>query len=139
MPEGPEVRRHAEALDRALAGEPILEIAARTRAARAWLAERPTALVGRRVERVRSHGKHLVGWIEGGFYVHSHLMMWGRWTLVASPPGPPDRRERARIVAPRETALLLSAPVFDVGEGDPYARLERLAALGPDALPYDDA
>ena len=34
------------------------------------------------------------------------------------------------------TAILLSAPVFEVGEGDPYARIEHLRALGPDILPY---
>ena len=137
MPEGPEVRRYAEALDAALAGEPVVEIAARTRAAKAWLAERGDDIVGRRVERVRSHGKHLVGWLEGGFYFHAHLMMWGRWQLLPTDPDEArDRRERARIVTPTVTAQLLSAPIFDVGEGDPTADVEHLATLGPDALPY---
>jgi formamidopyrimidine-DNA glycosylase len=71
-------------------------------------------------------------------------MMWGRWQTV----GPTrrkskaielpekDRRERARIVVNGAAAILLSAPIFNVGEGDPYDVIEILATLGPDALPY---
>jgi formamidopyrimidine-DNA glycosylase len=77
-------------------------------------------------------------------------MMWGRWqtfaplatgskrqkpALVDLPEK--DRRERARIVVEGGAAILLSAPIFNVGEGDPYERIETLPALGPDALPYD--
>ncbi len=93
MPEGPEVRRHADALARVLVGRPLRRVEARTKAARAWLADHGDALVGRRVTDVTSHGKHLVGRIEarsdagdpfGGAapYFHSHLMMWGRWHVT---------------------------------------------------------
>jgi len=136
MPEGPEVRRYAVALDAALANEPVVEIAARTRVARAWLSEHAAELVGRRVLRVRSHGKHIVGWIEDDVWFHSHLMMWGRWLVEPTGAVEPDRRERARIVTPSATAILRSAPIFEIGTGDPYRAVERLAALGPDVLPY---
>jgi formamidopyrimidine-DNA glycosylase len=137
MPEGPEVRRHADRLHAALAGKPIVALTARTREARAWLTTHAPRLVGRTVHEVRSHGKHLVGLIDGGFYFHSHLMMWGRWEVITgSPPDEVDRRERARIVTPAATAILRSAPIFDVGEGDPYKRIENLRSLGPDSLPY---
>lgn len=140
MPEGPEVRRHADAVHAALAGKPITAFSARTRAAKAWLAEHPGAFVGRRVERVHAHGKHLIGRVEDGLYFHAHLMMWGSWRVVA--PDDPlaaerDRRERARIAVEDAVALLFSAPVFDVGHGDPYDHLDRLATLGPDILPYE--
>ena len=95
-------------------------------------------LLGRRVERVVSQGKHLLGYVEGGFFFHSHLMMWGRWLTFASGTLPEkDRRERARIVVNGGAAILLSAPIFNVGEGDPYDTIEHLGTLGPDALPYD--
>ena len=140
MPEGPEVRRYAEAIAGAIENQPILDISARTRVARAWLETRRIDLIGGLVESVRSHGKHLVGRIAGGFYFHAHLMMWGRWEVHdGPPPDTVDRRERARIVTPAATAILLSAPVFDVGEGEPYDEVEHLATLGPDALPYPDA
>ena len=143
MPEGPEVRKYADALDAALSGRAIVTLEARTKEARKWLYEHESHLRGRRVERVVSHGKHLNGYIEGDFFFHSHLMMWGRWQTF----GPArsrrkielpekDRRERARIVVEGAAAILLSAPIFNVGEGDPYEAIEILGTLGPDALPY---
>src|ERR1700741_2079687 len=146
MPEGPEVRKYADALDAALTGRAIVSLEARTKDARKWLHENEQRQRGRRVERVVSDGKHLLGYIEGDFFFHSHLMMWGRWQTF----GPTrsrrksktielpekDRRERARIVVEGAAAILLSAPIFNVGEGNPYEKIEILATLGPDALPY---
>ncbi len=173
MPEGPEVRRHADAIARVLVGAPLVRIEARTKAAKAWLADHGADLIGRRVTRVTSHGKHLVGTIEarggaddpfGGAapYIHSHLMMWGRWHVAAADgsgedgdgggveedgaayaastlDAPPmtDRRDRAVLETPLGVALLRSAPVFTIGTGDPYASEPLLASLGPDVLPVE--
>ncbi|MDX1418433.1 MAG: DNA-formamidopyrimidine glycosylase family protein [Rubricoccaceae bacterium] len=145
MPEGPEVRRAADRLHEALAGQTIRLFGARTKKARAWLEEHPDAFVGKRVERVWAHGKHLVGDVDGGgsfdgLFFHSHFLMWGRW-LVVAPDAPEvetrDRRERARIVTDEAAALLYSAPKFTVGAGDPYAGIPALPRLGPDVLPYE--
>lgn len=137
MPEGPEVRRHADALALALTPHPIVSLSARTKAAKAWLAERPGLLEGRRVQSVRSRGKNLIGRVEGGYYFYSHLMMWGRWHVFAGDAPPEvDKRERARIVVPDAAALLFSAPVFEIGQGDPMQQVEFLRLLGPDTLPY---
>lgn len=135
MPEGPEVRKYADALDEVLSGRVVLSLEARTKDARKWLADNEQRIIGRRVERVVSHGKHLIGYISDGFFFHSHLMMWGRWQTFTTPPKK-DRRERARIVVKGGAAILLSAPIFNAGEGDPYEQIEILATLGPDALPY---
>jgi formamidopyrimidine-DNA glycosylase len=137
MPEGPEVRKYADALHAALSGRVIVSLEARTKEARKWLHENEQRIIGRRVERVVSHGKHLIGYIEGRFFFHSHLMMWGRWQTFERVELPEkDRRERARIVVEDAAAILLSAPIFNVGEGDPYDVIEILGTLGPDALPY---
>ena len=147
MPEGPEVRKYADALDEVLSGRVILSLEARTKDARRWLEQNEDQITGRRVERVISHGKHLIGYIADGFFFHSHLMMWGRWQTFAAASRrgktsktlalpEKDRRERARIVVEGGAAILLSAPIFNVGHGDPYDLIEILATLGPDALPY---
>jgi formamidopyrimidine-DNA glycosylase len=149
MPEGPDVRRAADRLHDALAGQPITEVGARTRDAKAWLKDHADDLVGRRVRRVTAHGKHLLGTIEGpvggpAYFFHSHFLMWGRW-LVVEPTDEAvvtrDRRERARIVVVDAAALLYSAPKFDIGPGDPYDALPWLRRLGPDVLdvPFDTA
>ena len=137
MPEGPEVRKYADALDAVLSGHAIKAFEARTKDARKWLKENEHKLLGRRVERVISHGKHLIGYVEGEFFFHSHLMMWGRWQTFDTDALPEkDRRERARIVVAGGAAILLSAPIFNVGQGNPYDHIEHLATLGPDVLPY---
>lgn len=154
MPEGPEVRKHADALNAVLTGRKIVALDARTREAKHWLREQGSRLIGQRILKVFSHGKHLIGYIEGDFYFHSHLMMWGRWLTFPAKqrvktrsvsdglapialPLERDRRERARIVVDNgAAALLYSAPIFDVGEGDPYQKVENLSSLGPDVLPY---
>ncbi len=140
MPEGPEVRKYADALDEVLTGQAIVSIQARTRVARQWLLDNGDRLSGRSVLRVVSHGKQLLGYLEGNFYFQSHLMMWGRWTTFhGAPPVDRDRRERARVVVGRGGAILLSAPIFSIDEGNPYEQIEHLSSLGPDVLPYNGA
>ncbi len=138
MPEGPEVRRYALQLQNALDGHEIIALTARNKAAKAWLLEHPARLVGRKIERIRSHGKHLFGEIEGEIGFHCHLMMWGRWWIHGADENPEiDKRERARIVTSNAIAILTSAPVFNIFEGKPYQQIENLRTLGPDILPYD--
>lgn len=139
MPEGPEVRRLADSLSEALVGKPIVSLTARTRSAKAWLQEHPGVLAGKTILKVRSHGKNLVGFLSGGDYFYSHLMMWGRWQVVmGEEPVEVDRRERARIVVPGATAILYSAPIFELGTGNPFENFENLRNLGPDILPYPE-
>ena len=101
MPGGPEVRRHADVLAAASAPHPLLS-----------LAERPGLLEGRRVESIRSHGKNLVGQIEGGCYFYSHLMMRGHGHVFAGDApretdkrARPDRRPRGSRRAIRRARL----------------------------------
>lgn len=147
MPEGPEVRRFADSLSQTLVGKPIVSLGARTRRAKAWLQEHPGVLAGQTILKVRSvgpalsgsHGKNLVGFLSGGDYFYSHLMMWGRWqVVVGDEPVEVDRRERARIVVPGATAILYSAPIFELATGNPFENVEYLKNLGPDILPYPE-
>ena len=145
MPEGPEVQRYADQLNCVLANSAIVELSARTQAAKRWLTEHTDSLTGRRIVEVTAHGKNLIGWIEDDYYFYSHLMMWGRWTtFTGQPPEESDRRERARIITTTGSAILLSAPIFQIGQGDPYEQIETLKSLGPDILtqkdkPFDQA
>jgi len=147
MPEGPEVRRYAQSLAAILDGEELLDVAARTREAKAWLEIHKAQVVGQRVQSVRSRGKNLIVRLENEIFFHSHLMMWGRWQIVTknrienetdNQEPSRDRRERARLETPAGWAILLSAPVFGIGRGDAMEQIEHLKTLGPDALPYSD-
>lgn len=135
MPEGPEVKKYADELASLLKGQVILSIDARTKKAKTWLERNSGELNGRRIKTVESYGKNIIGIIDGGFYFYSHQMMWGRW-LINRQESPParDPKERARIEVKNGTALLMSAPIFQLGKGDPYTEVPYLAELGPDVL-----
>lgn len=136
MPEGPEVRRFADDLARALAGKKILSVSARTKDARAWLTANPQALPGRKILSVTAVGKNIIGIIDGGFYFYSHQMMWGRWFTHKKSEAPEvEKLERARIVTTNSVAILRSAPIFRVGAADPFKAIPYLAEIGPDCLP----
>ncbi len=141
MPEGPEVRRYADAIHEALAGKQVTLITARTKAAKKYLAENEIHLTGKRIERVLARGKNLIGLLENEYYFYSHLMMWGRWEVRRGEvPEAVDRRERARIVVEEDaSAILLSAPIFEVGRGNPLLEIAAIQQLGPDILPYPGA
>ena len=137
MPEGPEVRIFADELSAALKGKRILSMTSRLKKARAWLEKHAGSLTGRKVVDVFAYGKNLIGLIEGGYFFYSHQMMWGRWHVVKDEPPPEvDRRERARLVVDGAAAILMSAPVFELGQGDPFKKIDFLRQLGPNALTY---
>ena len=135
MPEGPEVRRHADSVGAALNGQEITAVLARTQQAKAWLLEHPGEIVGRRVQRVHAIGKNLLIRFEDDLFCYSHLMMWGRWQIAPNTGDDPiDRRERARLSTSAQHAILLSAPIFQIHRG-PLERVETLRLVGPDILP----
>lgn len=136
MPEGPEVRRYADLLASNLEEQTLVKLWTRLKIAKAWLAERESEIIGQKILRIRSHGKHLLCYFGGDFYFHSHLMMWGKWLVFKTAPEEIDRRERARIVSSAATAVLFSAPTFALGQGDPYEQIPILGELGKDVLPY---
>lgn len=139
MPEGPEVRRYADQLAEALVPKKIVDFAARTKKARHWLSEHHSELIGRTILSVTAHGKNIIGTIEGGYYFYSHQMMWGRWNILPLKEAKVvDKRERARILVRGKAAILMSAPVFEVGSGDPYEQIKYLKNLGPNILSYDE-
>ncbi len=137
MPEAPEVRRYADQLSAELAGKKVLELSARTKQARAWLDDHPDALTNKTIERIFAHGKNIVGLLQDDYYFYSHQMMWGSWEIRRGESEiPRDRRERARITVDGATAILMSAPIFELGVGNPLKQLPLLRDLGPYVLPY---
>jgi endonuclease VIII len=122
MPEGDALHRAARRLQ-PLIGEQVEVETPNPRAQVGWIAER---LNGRRLLSVEAIGKNLLLTFEGGYVLHSHLRMTGRWTLVTRDS---TRRGRPWLVlrgAERE-AVLWNGPVLEL-----HARSIR--RLGPDVL-----
>jgi endonuclease VIII len=122
MPEGDALHRAARRLQ-PLVGEHVQVETPNPRAQVARIAER---LDGRRLLSVEAVGKNLLLAFEGGYVLHSHLRMSGRWSLV--PRGSP-RRGRPWLVlrGSRYEAVQWNGPVLEV-----HAR--SLRRLGPDIL-----
>jgi endonuclease-8 len=94
--EGPEVRRVARRLDRAVRGAELLRIETRLRKARAWLEAHPGFFDRAHSERVESCGKHLLFRLDGGRWIHAHLLMFGSWRVLR-----PDAPIGTRMTGPR--------------------------------------
>ena len=82
MPEGDSIFKVAARLRPALVGKPLTRLELRERGP-------VPSLVGRTVERIEAHGKHMFVFIEPRKVLHVHLGMKGRWRSF---PGGVQRR-----------------------------------------------
>jgi endonuclease-8 len=122
MPEGDALHRAARRLQ-PLVGEQVEVETPNPRAQAGRIAER---LDGRRLLSVEAVGKNLLLTFEGGYVLHSHLRMSGRWTLV---PRGSARRGRPWLVlrGSKYEGVQWNGPVLEL-----HARAVR--RLGPDIL-----
>ncbi len=135
MPEGDSIYKIAARLRPALVGQPLTRLELRERGP-------VPSLVGRVVERIEAHGKHMFVFIEPRKVVHVHLGMKGRWRSF---PGGLQRS------FPRQSALAILGTGADahVCFRAAFARLRTIddpsvrramETLGPDILdPHFDA
>jgi endonuclease-8 len=135
MPEGPEIRREARRLARALVGAPIERIEYRWPALRA----RARSLRGASVRSVTSRGKALLIDWSVGLTHYSHNQLYGEWRVVHPAALPRLEIERGAsirvlIATPAHAAILLSATQIDLLDARALAAHPYLARLGPDVL-----
>lgn len=97
--------------------------------------DQPTrALVGRRVDDVRAHGKHLVVSLSGPVLL-VHLKMTGSVRLSAPPARGPGHALSLALETERLALVVLRAPIVRVLSA--AALREYLARLGPDPIRED--
>jgi len=131
LPEGPEIRRAADRIERAIAGRP----ADRVRFAFPHLRRFERRLRGARVREVETRGKALLVHFGGGLSIYAHSQLYGRWMVVRAGTRPKTKRSlRLAIHNDQWSALLYSASEIDVLTADGIAAHPFLAKLGPDAL-----
>lgn len=129
MPEGHVVHRLAIAVERQLAG-PVAVSSPQGRFAAA-----ATRLDGGTLRGAEAYGKHLLLDFDQERWVHVHLGIYGRLTIMESPPSPPVGQVRMRLVGDRAWADLRGPAACELLERDERAAL--LASLGPDPLRLD--
>ncbi len=130
MAEGHAVVRWARALA-PLVGEPIVRIAVPRR----WR-ERAAILLGTRVARIETRGKHLLLHLSSGDVIHGHAMQYGSWQ-VGEPgmtPRKDPRHARLHLVTPAHEAIYYHGPVMEILSESELREHGALRALGPDIM-----
>ena len=141
MPELPEVEITARRLSDALAGEAVVSALAPGINALKTFDPPLQALEGRRVERIRRIGKHLVVDLDEDLHVLLHLMSAGRLQLYPKRASLRDRTSRLllRFDGDRELRLrefgTRQAAWVKVLRGDALLADDAVATLGPEAWP----
>lgn len=131
MPEGPEIRRAADALAAAVVGKPLT---------RAWfwtpaLQRHARGLVGRTIESIAPHGKALLTRFDHGWTLYSHNQLYGVWKVAESGERPDTTRSlRVALETADRAILLYSASDVAMWRSDEVHAHPFLAKLGPDVL-----
>jgi endonuclease VIII len=133
MAEGHAVVRWARSL-LPLVGEPLT----RVDAPRRWQ-ERARQVVGARIVRVETRGKHLLIHASSGRTIHCHAMQYGSWQVGVT--GMALRKEeryvRLRLRTPTLEAIFFHGPVMEILTPDELDSHAVLTALGPDLMGDD--
>lgn len=131
MPEGPEIRRAADALSAAIVGKTLTA---------AWFAfpalkiyEQP--LTGSQVTRIVTRGKALLTYFSNDLVLYSHNQLYGVWRVGLPEMLPETKRDlRVRLTAADTAVSLYSASDIDMLTIDQLATHPFLQRIGPDVL-----
>ena len=131
MPEGPEIRRAADRLAAAVAGQTVL----RAQFAFPALKHFERELIGHRILSITPRGKALLTAFDNGWTLYTHNLLYGVWK-VTEPGQRPDATRSLRVAL--ETAhaaiLLYSASDIELWRSDEIEAHPFLQGLGPDVL-----
>lgn len=134
MPEGPEVRRQADRLAKALVGRPLAEVWFEPARLKTW--EAPLRAAG--LAAIHTRGKAFLLRFANGHTLYVHHQLYGRWSVArAGTNARSTRTLRASLRTDAIGAFLWSATDVHVLDDAGLAAHPYLRKLGPDVL--DDA
>ena len=139
MPELPEVETVRRMLEDCVTGRTIEQARLSGLALREPVSRTLTKRVaGRRIERLRRHGKYLLMDLDGGLTLLSHLGMSGRWLFHERAPAKAPRHVHARFAFRGGGALWFEDPrrfgLLRLVRTDQARRDRALRDLGPDPI-----
>ncbi len=134
MPEGPEIRRAADKLHRAIGNQVATQIFFAFEHLKAFQDQ----LTGCRVQTIRPYGKAIVTYFDNGLGVYSHNQLYGQW-ITCKPDVVPDtnRQLRFAIHTDKTWALLYSASDIEILDQAEVPHHPYIAKLGPEVLDPD--
>jgi len=135
MPEGPEIKRIADALEKQIAGHVIDSI----RFGLAPLKQWEPRLIGAKINNIETYGKAMVIRLQDvngdGLNIYSHNQLYGRWQFCKSDDYPESKRQlRLAIDCQGKSALLYSASQIAVLNNEELLQHPFIRKLGPDVL-----
>lgn len=136
MPEGPEIRRMVDDIERAVGGEPAREVFF----AFDHLKPFEKLLAGRRVTSVEARSKAVLVFFEGDdtdgpWCVYSHNQLYGKWRMGNADREPSTNRQlRFAVYGSKKAARLYSASDIQLIRPDQLQEVPYLSRLGPDPL-----
>lgn len=131
MPEGPEIRRAADAIAAVLEGQVILQVKFGIPRLRRHAAN----LRGRRVTAMETRGKALLTHFDHGWSIYSHNQLYGVWKIVPRGALPRTNRSlRLALHTASHSALLYSASDISVWRTEELDQHPFLSRIGPDIL-----
>lgn len=131
MPEGPEIRRAADRIAKAIVNRPLQEV---------WFAfphlhPYSATLSTSQVVEVQTCGKAMLTRFSNGLSVYSHNQLYGKWMVRRAYSYPQTNRQlRFAIHCDRKSALLYSASDIEVLDDDTILAHPFLSRIGPDVL-----
>ncbi len=131
MPEGPEIRLAADAVQDAIAGKPTTKV---------WFAfdhlgQAAHELTGHTVTAVETYGKAMLTRFDNGLNIYSHNQLYGVWQIADSGVYPDTKRSlRIEIRTADKMALLYSASEIEVLGDEEIANHRFIKKIGPDLL-----
>ena len=135
MPEGPEIRRLADALEKQVAGRVIDSIRFGLDSLKPW----ESHLTGAKIKKIKTYGKAMVICLHNfkgkKLNIYSHNQLYGRWVFCDTNDYPQSKRQlRIAIDCQGKSALLYSASDIAVLDNDELRQHPFLRKLGPDVL-----
>jgi len=131
MPEGPEIRRAADAIAVVLEGQVIEKL----RFGLPRLRHHARKLAGQRVTAVETRGKAMLTHFDHGYSIYSHNQLYGVWRVVSGHQLPKTQRSmRLHLQTASHSAVLYSASDISVWPTEELAEHPFLARIGPDIM-----
>lgn len=131
MPEGPEIRRAADALAAAVIDQPLTEVGF----AFPQLKHYRDRLIGERIIAIEPRGKALLTHFSNGLTMYSHNQLYGVWKVVKAGETPDTKRDlRVRLETAQQAILLYSASEITLGQREEIEQHPFLQRIGPDVL-----
>ncbi len=131
MPEGPEIRRAADAIAEVLEGQVVETV----RFGLPRLRSKGRQLRGNRVTRIETRGKALLTHFEHGLSIYSHNQLYGVWKVVEGHRLPKTNRSlRLLLQTAHHSAILYSASDISVWATGELPQHPFLKKIGPDIM-----